>query len=143
LTITTVTPVQRWSAAILTGLSGALVMYAMLGHLGKDAEIVVFAFAGAFLAGIWTARYFGQPGGDGVLEATVGAMFATVLGVILASLFVGISMGEGLGGILFSLILLPPVVAIWLVGSGTGLLVWLFAFAITHTIMRLLRKYGV
>ena len=141
--MTTATPVQRWSAAILIGLSGALVMYAMLGRLGKDAEIVVFAFAGAFLAGIWTGRYFGHPGGDGVLEATAGAAFATVLGVILATLFLGIFIGKGLGGILFTLILVPPVVAMWLVFSGTGPLVWLFAFAITHTIMRLLRKHGV
>ena len=128
----------RLTGATLIALSGALVMIAMIGPNERDAALFVVAFLGAFLAGLRMAPYFGKPGGDGVLEAVIGTMFATLLGAVIAGLLFSFLLP---GGGIVMIVVAPFVVLTALASFGTSALIWVLTMCITHLVMLILRQW--
>ncbi len=128
---------HRLTAATMIAISGALVLLGIIGPREKDIALFVFAFLGAFGAGLWMAPRFGQPGGDGVLEALFGAVFAMLVGAFLAGVIFGLFVGHG--AIIITLVVTPLFVYLGLITSITATAIWALSMCATHVLMRILR----
>ncbi len=126
---------HRLFAACLIAMSGASVMVAMTGPQNIEVDLVVSATCGAFIAGIFAAPLFGQPGQMGALSAAAGAVFGTAFGAAIAGLGLGLVTAEP-----FAFLAAPIIVGAMIMVMPHVLIVWLATMAGTHLIMGFLRR---
>jgi hypothetical protein len=126
---------HRLFAATLIAMSGASVMVAMTLPGGTNAELLLPAGCGAFIAGIISGPLFGQPARQGAVMAAIGAIFATALGAALAGLGLGLVAAEPM--VFF---LAPVAVGAAIIGMPHVLLVWIATMAGAHLVMWFLRS---
>ena len=129
-------PTHRLAAATLTALAGAVVMAAIsFPTYPQDPVLTLWAAAGAFLAGLAAARFFGQSGRSGHLTAAAAAILTTLAGAGLAGFGIGLINGFPLQGVLVAAGFVASQVA-----TSSALLVWLIAMTAVHLVMLTLRK---
>ncbi len=125
---------HRLFAATLIAMSGASVMVAISPHF-IEAELVLSAACGAFVAGIIGAPLFGQDTGQGMISAAIGAIFTTVAGAAIAGLGLGLVTAE-----IMVVFVAPMVVAASIAAQPHTLLVWITTMAGAHLVMWFLRS---
>ena len=140
---------NRIGIAILIGLSGALVFAAMIAESGDPGPywwVYLFPFAGAALAGLFLAPFFGRRGGRGLRDAFFGAIALTFGGAALAGFatigFVALAEGEQfpLSEFLrFTLVGGPMVVGASLILAPLMALYWVACLVLVHLAARYLR----
>jgi hypothetical protein len=130
-------PIHRFVAATLTAFAGAAAMVAiMLPDWPLDPVLVSAAAAGAFVAGLAAARFFGQSGRQGHLTAAAAAILTTLAGAGVAGFAIGLIEGLPLQGGLIAVVF----VAIEISTTPHALLVWLVAMSGVHLVMLALRR---
>lgn len=128
---------HRLLAASLTAVAGAAVMVAIsLPTQPLNPMFVLAAAAGAFLAGLASARFFGHPGRNGHLMGAAAAVLTTLAGAGIAGFGIGLIGGFPLQGALVA----AAFVAAQVATTPHALVVWLIAMTAVHLVMLTLRQ---
>lgn len=119
------TGLERAAVAAMVGASGALVMGAILWREGvPDLPLVLFAFAGAALAGAGLAGRFGRRWPVAVLASVTATVFGAAAGAFLVH-----PSAE-------ALLIGPYFVVASLLNAPVALVVWAASQMATHLIAR-------
>ena len=137
----------------LIGLNGGLLMASLLVSEGgapgmaERSLLVLFAFLGAFLAGLAVLSFFGKGGAGGWALAAMGAVLATGMGgaiggglFTLASVFTYEAPGWGIFLEMTLILKLSVMLVFMALAKLTTFGVWALLMALTHVVARRLRR---
>jgi hypothetical protein len=132
----------RWKrivCGLLCGIAGPVVLAIMLPEM--DAGFGMFAFAGAFTAGMINAPSFGGEGSVGLLRALWGAVCATFFGAALAGVYMGVLVMFAGGPVAIAAMPFLVFMALLLVGNGFAMPQVIAVWVVAMTVLR--AGYGI